>query len=69
MPVHDWTKVDAGNFHAFHHRWISAISDALPEVPLLLEPVACVMAPLEQTYQAAFAALPARWRQVLEPGG
>ena len=31
MPVHDWTRVDAGIFHAFHHRWISAISDALNE--------------------------------------
>jgi hypothetical protein len=29
MPVHDWTRVDAGLFHAFHHRWISALSDAL----------------------------------------
>src|SRR5713226_948472 len=29
MPVHDWTRVEAGIFHAFHHRWISAISDAL----------------------------------------
>ncbi|WP_435008418.1 DUF4058 family protein [Tundrisphaera lichenicola] len=29
MPVHDWTRVDAGLFHAFHQRWISAISDAL----------------------------------------
>ncbi len=29
MPIHDWTRVDAGVFHAFHHRWISAISDAL----------------------------------------
>lgn len=29
MSVHNWTKVDAGIFHAFHHRWISAISDAL----------------------------------------
>src|SRR5439155_15811635 len=31
MPVHDWTRVEAGIFHAFHHRWISAISDALNE--------------------------------------
>lgn len=23
MPVHDWTKVDAGIFHDFHHEWIS----------------------------------------------
>src|SRR5438067_1127319 len=29
MPVHDWTRVDAGIFHAFHHGWISAISNVL----------------------------------------
>jgi hypothetical protein len=29
MPMHDWTLVQAGIFHAFHHRWISAISDTL----------------------------------------
>jgi len=29
MPMHDWTRVEAGIFHAFHHRWISAVSDAL----------------------------------------
>lgn len=29
MPMHDWTQVPDGIFHAFHHRWISAISDAL----------------------------------------
>jgi hypothetical protein len=29
MPLHDWTKVEAGIFHAFHHRWISALSDIL----------------------------------------
>jgi hypothetical protein len=29
MPVHDWTRVDARLFHAFHQRWISALSDAL----------------------------------------
>jgi hypothetical protein len=29
MPMHDWTRVEAGIFHAFHHRWISAISDVL----------------------------------------
>jgi hypothetical protein len=27
--MHDWTRVEAGIFHAFHHRWISAISDVL----------------------------------------
>jgi hypothetical protein len=29
MPVHDWTRVDAGLFHAFHQRWIGSLSDAL----------------------------------------
>ncbi len=29
MPMHDWTAVPAGIFHAFHHRWISALSDQL----------------------------------------
>lgn len=29
MPVHDWTRVVAGNFHDFHHRWITYLSDAL----------------------------------------
>ncbi|HUG70758.1 MAG TPA: DUF4058 family protein [Pirellulaceae bacterium] len=31
MPVHDWTRVDAGVFHDFHQRWIIAISNALNE--------------------------------------
>jgi len=29
MPIHDWTRVDAGLFHHFHERWIAAIGDAL----------------------------------------
>lgn len=29
MPVHDWTKVDAGIFHDFHHAWIEEIKRAL----------------------------------------
>lgn len=34
MPVHDWTKVDAGIFHAFHLHWISALDGALnPRLP------------------------------------
>jgi hypothetical protein len=31
MPVHDWTRVEAGIFHAFHHIWIDKISEALNE--------------------------------------
>jgi hypothetical protein len=29
MPMHDWTRVPPGIFHAFHHGWISAIAAAL----------------------------------------
>jgi len=29
MPIHDWTRVDAGIFHHFHQRWIAAICDVL----------------------------------------
>ncbi len=29
MPVHDWTRVDAGLFHHFHHQWIDSLSNAL----------------------------------------
>jgi hypothetical protein len=29
MPIHDWTRVGAGTFHAFHTRWITHLSDAL----------------------------------------
>ena len=29
MPIHDWTRVDAGIFHHFHHEWISSLSRAL----------------------------------------
>ncbi len=29
MPVHDWTRVDAGLFHAFRFQWSSALLDTL----------------------------------------
>jgi hypothetical protein len=29
MPIHDWTRVDAGIFHDFHHEWISTTKRAL----------------------------------------
>jgi len=29
MPIHDWTRVDAGLFHAFHQDWISVLARAL----------------------------------------
>src|SRR5260370_38922711 len=29
MPIHDWTRVDAGIFHAFHMKWISELDKTL----------------------------------------
>jgi hypothetical protein len=29
VPVHDWTRVDAGLFHAFHQTWIISLCNAL----------------------------------------
>jgi hypothetical protein len=29
MPIHDWTRVDDGTFHAFHTRWISELMGTL----------------------------------------
>ncbi len=29
MPIHDWTRVEAGLFHNFHLQWISHLSSAL----------------------------------------
>src|SRR5947209_1299607 len=57
MPVRDWTRVDAGIFHAFHHRWISALSDALnqgvlpPEYYALAEQRAAGLGPDVLTLQ------------------
>ena len=31
MPVHDWTRVDAGLFHDFHLAWIGLLRSALNE--------------------------------------
>ena len=29
MPIHDWARVDAGLFHAFHQNWIIKLCDTL----------------------------------------
>ncbi len=29
MPIHDWTRVDAGLFHAFHQQWITTLCVSL----------------------------------------
>ena len=42
-----------------------AVGDALPEMPLFLTPEVYVSVPLEVTYQSAWGAMPAFWRDVL----
>jgi hypothetical protein len=42
-----------------------AVGESLPDMPLFLEPNACVQVPLDATYQSAFQAMPARWKRVL----
>lgn len=44
-----------------------AVGDRLPNMPLFLKRDGCVHVPLESTYQTAVAAVPRRWRSVLEP--
>jgi hypothetical protein len=29
MPIHDWTRVDAGLFHTFHRSWVIKLCDTL----------------------------------------
>jgi hypothetical protein len=43
-----------------------AVGLVLPAMPLFLEPNGCVQMPLDETYQAAFAEMPRRWRTVLD---
>jgi hypothetical protein len=47
----------------------AGIGDALPDMPLFLQPGKGVQVPLEATYQAAFASVPRRWQRVLERAG
>jgi len=59
MPIHDWTRVDAGIFHDFHHEWISTIRRALnegllpPEYYALAEQQAAGFGPDVLTLQTA----------------
>jgi hypothetical protein len=43
-----------------------SVGDKLPDMPLFLEFGGCVEVPLEQTYRAAFAEVPKRWRDQLK---
>jgi hypothetical protein len=58
MPIHDWTRVDAGIFHDFHHAWIEDIKRALnrgllpPDHYALAEQIAGGLGPDVLTLQA-----------------
>jgi hypothetical protein len=45
-----------------------AVGNPLPDMPVFLQPEACVMVPLERTYLTAWESVPARWRAVVAPG-
>jgi hypothetical protein len=46
-----------------------AVGGSLPDMPLFFEAERYVPVPLEETYSAAFHAVPKRWQAVLEPPG
>jgi hypothetical protein len=57
MPVHDWTRVEAGILHDFHHTWITEIKRTLnsgllpPEYYALAEQIAGGLGPDVLTLQ------------------
>ena len=64
MPIHDWTRVDAGIFQHFHLEWIAEISRVLnrgllpPDHYALAEQVAGPMEPDVLTLRGPTASLP-----------
>lgn len=44
-----------------------AVGDPVPDMPVFLQPGEFVDVPLRDTYAAAFAAVPTRWRRVIDP--
>ena len=66
MPIHDWSRVDAGTFHDFHQAWTIEIRNGLNALPLFLEPGRHVPALLESTYQTTWAKCPDVIRELVE---
>lgn len=56
---------DAGPMHTAYVNFV-AVGDALPDVPLFLQPQYYVPAPLEATYQATWSLFPAPLKPLLE---
>jgi len=44
----------------------ATVGAALPQMPLFLTPDEYILVPLEATYQSAWEAVPAFWRNVLD---
>jgi hypothetical protein len=71
MPIHDWTRVDAGIFHDFHATWVVEIKRALnggllpPEYYALAEQLASGLGPAVLTLRRPAANSP----RVEDPGG
>ena len=63
MPIHDWSRVDAGIFHDFHHAWIEQIKRLLNSGVLPPDHYAMAEQP---TSQFAWEAVPRRWRSFIE---
>jgi hypothetical protein len=64
MPIHDWTRVDAGIFHHFHLEWIGDLSRALnrgllpPDYYALAEQVAGGLGPDVLSLKSPGSAVP-----------
>ena len=79
MPMHDWTRVEAGIYHDFHFEWISrikaAVNSRLPtDYFALAEQHAAGFGPDVLTLQhdepssgSAWQAVPRRWQEVIAP--
>jgi hypothetical protein len=59
VPIHDWSRVDAGIFHDIHQAWTIS--------PIFLESGVYVPAPLEATYQTTWEECPEALRDVVAP--
>src|SRR5262249_38189350 len=62
MPVHDWTRVNAGIFHDFHHSWIEETKRVLnagilaPDYYALVEQIAGAFEPDVVAWRVPFTA-------------
>ena len=69
MPIHDWTRVDDGVFYPIKTADVEpvAVGAALPALSLFLTEDLAISTPLEESYQASWAAFPADYKALLEP--